>query len=69
MTTFVTHRLARRLHIDLPEISMFETLDEDIRREDPAANTLRARCLRYATVGGIAVVLFGALYLVVQFLE
>jgi hypothetical protein len=48
---------------------MFETLDEELRREDPAANTLRARCVRYASIAAIAGGLFGGLYLVVQFLE
>jgi hypothetical protein len=48
---------------------MFNSLDEEIRRDEEATTTPRQRCLFYATVLATAIVLFGGLWAGIQLLE
>ena len=48
---------------------MFNSLDEEIKRDDQATSTSRERWLRYTAVLVISVVLFGGLYAGIRFLE
>lgn len=48
---------------------MFTSLDEEIKRDDDAVQTPRARWLRHVAVLFISVLLFGALYAGIRFLE
>jgi hypothetical protein len=48
---------------------MFTSLDEEIKRDDDAAGTVRARWLRYVAVFFTSALLFGALYAGIRFLE
>lgn len=47
---------------------MFNSLDEEIQRDDQAMSTARERWLRYALVLLASVVLFGGLYAGIRFL-
>jgi hypothetical protein len=48
---------------------MFNSLDEEIKRDDHATSTARERWLRYAAVLLVSAVLFGGLYAGIRFLE
>ena len=48
---------------------MFDSLADRIREDDHQTTTATERYLRYAFVLVIAIVLFGALYMGVKFLE
>ena len=48
---------------------MFNSLDEQIKRDDAAATTKRERWLKYAGVLLLSVLLFGGLYAAIRFLE
>jgi hypothetical protein len=48
---------------------MFNSLDEEIKRDDQATSTPRERWLRYAAVLLVSAVLFGGLYAGIRFLE
>jgi hypothetical protein len=47
---------------------MFNSLDEEIKRDDQATSTPRERCLRYAAVLLVSIALFGSLYAGIRFL-
>jgi hypothetical protein len=51
------------------EERMFNSLDDEMRREDLATSTQRERWLRYAAVLVVSLVLFGGLYAFVRFVE
>jgi hypothetical protein len=48
---------------------MFNSLDEQIKRDDDATSTPRQRGLYYLTVLLVSIVLFGGLYAGIRFLE
>ena len=48
---------------------MFNSLEEEFKRDDQATSTPRERWLRYAAVLLISAVLFGGLYAGIRFLE
>jgi len=48
---------------------MFNSLDEQMKKDDQATSTLGEHCLVYAAVLVASVVLFGALYAGIHFLE
>ena len=48
---------------------MFNSLDEEIKRDDQATSTPRERWVRYAAVLVVSAVLFGGLYTAIRFLE
>ena len=48
---------------------MFNSLDEEIKRDDQATSTARERWLRYGAVLLASIVLFGSLYAGIRFLE
>jgi hypothetical protein len=48
---------------------MFNSLDDEMRKDDEGASNARERWLRYAMVLAISVVLFGSLYAGIRFLE
>jgi hypothetical protein len=48
---------------------MFNSLDDEIKRDDQATSTPRERCLFYLAVALVSVVLFGGLYAGIRFLE
>jgi hypothetical protein len=51
------------------EDQMFNSLDDEMKRDDQATSTPRERWLLYATVLLISVVLFSGLYAGIRFLE
>jgi hypothetical protein len=48
---------------------MFNSLDDQMKRDDQATSTRGERWLRYAAVLVVSLVLFGGLYAVVRFVE
>ena len=48
---------------------MFNSLDDEIKRDDEATSTPRERWLLYAVVLTVSIVLFGGLYTGIRFLE
>ena len=48
---------------------MFNSLDEEIKRDDQATTTPRERWLFYAAVALVSIFLFGGLYMGIRFLE
>lgn len=48
---------------------MFNSLDDEIKRDDEASSTPRERWLLYAVVLMVSIVLFGGLYTGIRFLE
>ena len=48
---------------------MFNSLDEEMKRDDQDTSTPRERWLRYAVVLLLSVVLFGGLYAGIRLLE
>jgi hypothetical protein len=48
---------------------MFNSLDEELKRDDQETSTPRERWLRYAAVLLVSMVLFGGLYAGIHFLE
>lgn len=48
---------------------MFQTLDDDLKREDGTSVLLQERCKRYAVVAGLAIVICGGLFAAVRFLS
>lgn len=48
---------------------MFNSLDDQIKRDDQATSTPLERWLRYAVVLLASIVLFGSLYAGIRFLE
>jgi hypothetical protein len=48
---------------------MFDSLDDEITRDDQKASTPRERSLRYAAVLLISIALFGSLYFGILFME
>jgi len=48
---------------------MFNSLDEEIERDDQATSTPQQRWLRYAAVLLVSIVLFSGLYAGIRFLE
>ena len=48
---------------------MFNSIDDEIRRDDQATTTPRERWLRYAAVFVVTVALFGSLYAGIKFLD
>jgi hypothetical protein len=48
---------------------MFESLDEQIRNDELKALTQRERILRFALIVLVSVIVFGAVYLGVHFME
>jgi hypothetical protein len=48
---------------------MFNSLDEEMKRDDQATSTPQQRWLRYAAVLLTSIVLFGGLYAGIRFLE
>jgi hypothetical protein len=51
------------------EDRMFNSLDEEMKRDDQATSTPRERWLRYAGVLLVSAVLFAGLYTCIRFLE
>ena len=51
------------------EDQMFNSLDEEIKRDDQATSTSCERWLRYVGVLLVSAVLFGGLYAGIRFLE
>jgi len=47
---------------------MFDSLDDEIRRDEQAASTPRQRWFLYATVLLASIILFGGLYAGIRFL-
>ena len=48
---------------------MFDSLEEEMKRNDEATSSPRERWLRYAAVLLVSLVLFGGLYAGIRFLE
>ena len=48
---------------------MFNSLDDEIQRDDQATTTARERWLRYAAVLLVTLALFGSLYAGIKFLD
>ena len=48
---------------------MFNSLEDEMKRDEQATTTPRQRWLLYATVALVSVILFGGLYAGIRFLE
>ena len=51
------------------EVPVFNTLDDEIKRDDQATSTPRDRRLFYAVVLLVSVILFSGLYAGIKYLE
>lgn len=52
-----------------PGVSMFDSLDEQMKQDEREQVSTKERLLRYITIGAVSVIFFGGLVVAVQHLQ